>query len=186
MKNRLSNTSLIASAIVATAVTGGAADTRWSRVSPEGAGFSAEAPGEPQPSEPGQYSYSSGLWFYCVKLIPVDPGTRILVERGDKKALKTRLESSRNSMVATVNATSDRSSYGELDGYPSLRFSLATEELAGTNLLVLTGEHMYMVMTVGPKGAKDDDAKRFLASFRLTTDAAGRTTMSSPAAGGRQ
>ena len=54
MKNRLSNIFLIASAIVATAVTDGAADTRWSRVSPEGAGFSAEAPGEPQPSEPGQ------------------------------------------------------------------------------------------------------------------------------------
>jgi hypothetical protein len=186
MKNRLCTIFLIASMIVVTAVAIGAADTRWSRVAPEGAGFSAEAPGDPQPGDvPGQYSYSSGLWFFCVRLIPVDPGTRILVERRDKKALKTRLESTRNSVVATVNATSDRSSYGEVDGYPSLRFSLATEELAGANLLVLTGEHMYMVMTIGPKGAKDDDAKRFLASFRLT-DSAGRSTPSSPAIGGRQ
>jgi hypothetical protein len=170
-----------------TAATTGAADTRWSRIAPEGAGFSAEVPGEREPGdEAGQYSFSSGLWFYRVQLIPTDPGTRILVERGDKKALKTRLESTRNTMVATSNAMSDRSSFGELDGYPSLRFSLATDELAGTNLLVLTGEHMYMVMTIGARGARDDDAKRFLASFRLTTDAAGRITTSSPAKGDRQ
>jgi hypothetical protein len=186
MQNRISNIFLMASAIVVgtAAVT---ADIRWRRVTPEGARFSVDVPGEQQPDDQaGQYSYSSGFWFYCIKLLPTDPGSRLLLERGDKKALKTRLESTRDTLVATVNATSDRSSFGEIDGYPSLRFSLEIGELAGTDLLVLTGEHMYMVMTLGPKGARDDDAKRFLDSFRLTTDAAGRVTVISPAKGDRQ
>ena len=187
MKNRISNIFLMASAIVVSAAATGAADTRWRRVAPEGALFSVEAPGEQQADDqPGQYSYSSGLWFYCIKLLPTDPGSRILLERGDKKALRTRLASTRDTLLATVNATSDRSSFGELDGYPTLGFSLAIDGLAGTNLLVLTREHMYMVMTLGPQGARDEYAKRFLASFRLTTDAAGRLTAASPSMRGRQ
>jgi len=39
---------------------------------------------------------------------------------------------------------------------------------------VVTTERMYVVAVAGPKGARDDDAKRFLRSFRLTDDAAGR------------
>jgi hypothetical protein len=184
MKNRILNIFLMASAIVVSAAAAGAADARWRRVAPEGTGFSVEAPGEQEADDqPGQYSYSSGLWFYCIKLLPADPGSRIFLERGDKKALRTRLASTRDTLLATVNAKSDRSSFGELDGYPSLGFSLDIDGLAGTNMLVLTGEHMYMVMTLGPKGARDEDAKRFLASFRLTTDAAGRATTGSPANG---
>jgi hypothetical protein len=187
MQNRISNIFLMASAIVVSASAAVAADARWRRVSPDGARFSVDAPGEQQSDDqPGQYSYSSGLWFYCIKLLPTDPASRILLERGDKKALRTRLESTRDTLIATVNATSDRSSFGDLAGYPSLRFSIAIDELAGTNLLVLTGEQMYMVMTLGPRGARDDDAKRFLDSFRLTTDAAGRPTASSPIEGDRQ
>ena len=187
MQNRISNIFLMASAIVVSASAAIAADARWRRVSPDGARFSVDAPGAQQADDqPGQYSYSSGLWFYCVKLLPTDPASRILLERGDKKALRTRLESTRDTLIATVNATSDRSSFGELNGYPSLGFSLAIDGLAGTNLLVLTGEHMYMVMTLGPKGARDEDAKRFLASFRLTADAAGRPTALTPVTGGRQ
>ena len=44
-----------------------------------------------------------------------------------------------------------------------------TGELKGTNLLVATGEHFYLVITVGPKGSPDDTPKRFLKSFRLVT-----------------
>jgi hypothetical protein len=36
-----------------------------------------------------------------------------------------------------------------------------------------------MVMTLGPRGARDDDAKRFLDGFRLTTNVADRATLSS-------
>src|SRR5262245_53132487 len=187
MKNRFSNIFLMASAIVVAAGSIGAADPRWSRIAPEDAGFSVEVPGEREPSDgPGQYSYSSGFRFYRVNMLQPEPAVKILLERGDKKALKTRLEATRNTMVATANATSDRSSFGEVDGYPSLRFSLETDEMAGTNMLVLTGDQFYMVMTLGPKGAKDDDAKRFLDSFRLTRDAAGRPTAAPPAKGDRQ
>jgi hypothetical protein len=170
MKNRLADIFLIVSTIVVTAATTGRADTRWSRLAPEGAGFSVEVPGEPQPGEgPGQYSYSSGLSCYAVKLIAVDSATRTLVERRDKKALKTRLESTKDTIAATFNGRIDSPSFGEINGYPSLRFSLETEELEGTSLLVLTSDQMYMVMTVAPKGLKNADAKRFLESFRLTS-----------------
>jgi hypothetical protein len=40
--------------------------------------------------------------------------------------------------------------------------------------LVLTAQHEYTVLAARPKGASDDDAKRFVRSFRLTTPAAGR------------
>jgi hypothetical protein len=177
MQNRVSNIFLMASAIVVSASATAAA--RWRRVVPEGARFSVDAPGEQQADDqPGQYSYSSGLWFCCIKLLPTNPGSRMLLEHGDKKALRTRLASTRDTLLATVNATSDRSSFGELDGYPSLGFSLAIDGLAGTSVLVVTGEQTYLVMTLGPKGAVDEDAKRFLASFRLTRDATGRSTAS--------
>jgi hypothetical protein len=172
MKNRISNTFLMASALAMSASASTAAEARWRRISPAGGRFSVEVPGEQRTDDqPGQYSYSSGFWFYCIKLIPTDPGSRMLLERGDKHALRSRLECTRDTLLATVNATSDRSSFGELNGYPSLGFSLALGKLAGTHLLVLTSEHMYMVMTLGPKGAEDEDAKRFLASLRLITDA---------------
>lgn len=187
MQSRISNIFLMASALVVSTSAAIAADGRWRRTTPEGTRFSVDAPSEQQAGDqPGQYSYTSGLWFYCVKLLPTDPGSRILLERGDKKALKTRLESTRDTLVATVNATSDRASFGEIDGYPSLRFSLEIGELAGSDLLVLTGEQMYMVMTLGPKGARDDDAKHFLDSFRLTIDAAGRPTTPGASKGERQ
>ena len=161
---------LIGSIIFATAVSTSSAETRWNRVAPQGAGFSIEAPSEPQTdAESGQYVFESGFWFLAVKLLPVDPTTRELVERRERKALVKCLESLRDSIVEGATAKRGRSSSGDLDGYQSLRFSLETGELEGTNLLVATGEHFYLVMTVGPKGSPDDTPKRFLKSFRLVT-----------------
>jgi hypothetical protein len=55
MKNSLVKAIFIGSIIHATAVTTSSAEGRWSRVAPQGAGFSIEAPGEPQPgAETGQ------------------------------------------------------------------------------------------------------------------------------------
>ncbi|AMY09201.1 hypothetical protein LuPra_02414 [Luteitalea pratensis] len=143
-------------------------ETAWSRVSPPGAGFSVEAPGTAQPdADSGQYTYSSGFWSLSVKLLAVHPGTRALVERRDRKALVRCLESMRDTMAGAVTAEWSGSSSGDIDGYPSLRFSIKTAEIEGEDLLVLTGEHLYLVMTVGPRGTRKDDAKRFLRSFRL-------------------
>ena len=72
-------------------------------------------------------------------------------------------------MVGAAASTRGGSSSGDIDGYPSLRFSLETAELAATNLLVVTGEHLYLVMTVGPKGSSNDDAQRFVRSFHVVT-----------------
>ena len=170
--HRLSHVFLVVAMILAAAIPN-RADTRWSRVAPDGAGFSIEAPGERMPAkEAGEYDYNVGLWFLSVKLMPVDPGVRHLLESRDRRAIRTRLESMRDGIAATVKATTARSSFGEVDGYPTIRFSLEFDELEGTNLIVLTGDQMYMVITVGPKGGSDDNAKRFLRSFRLTTNAA--------------
>ena len=88
MKNSFVKAILIGSIIHVTAVGASGAEDGWSRVAPQGAGFSIEVPGEPQAGhEPGQYTYSSGLWSLGVKILPVAPGTRVLVERRDRKAL---------------------------------------------------------------------------------------------------
>jgi hypothetical protein len=170
MSNRLPHVFLIASMIFVTAATTGGADARWNRVAPEGAGFSVEAPGEPQANlQPGDYTFFSGRWCLAVKVESVDPVIRQLVESGDRKAATTALDAMMSFMLASMKATGRRSSSGEIDGYPYLRFSLETAEFDSTNMLVLTPQQMYIVVTVGPKGARDDDAKRFLRSFRLVT-----------------
>jgi hypothetical protein len=170
MNNCFRKAIVIGSIIVLTAVTISSAGGRWNRVAPQGAGFSIEAPGEAKPtSEPGQYEYASGLWFLGVKIQSVDPHTRQLVERRDRKALVKCLELVRDVIVDEVKTRRSGSSSGETDGYPSLRFSIESDEIEATNLLVLTSEHLYLVMTVGPKGSSKDDAKRFLKSFRLET-----------------
>jgi hypothetical protein len=168
MKSRFLIVPLVGAMLSITAVPT-AGESRWSRVAPPGAGFSIDAPGEAQPSEPGQYVYSSGWWFLSVKLLPVAPTTRQLLERRERKAVLRCLESVRDSMVTAVTATAGGSSSGDVDGYPSLQFSFANEEFEGTNLAVITAEHLYLVMAVGPKGSRDADAKRFVKSFRLVT-----------------
>jgi hypothetical protein len=49
MKTSFVKAIFIGSIIHVTAVTTSGAEGRWSRVAPQGAGFSIEAPGEPQP-----------------------------------------------------------------------------------------------------------------------------------------
>src|SRR4051794_38026103 len=95
----------VAAILSMAAVPTSGAEPRWNRVAPAGAGFSVEAPGEPQPGEPGQYVYSSGWSFLSVKLLPVDSATRQLIERRERKALLKCLESVRDSMVGAVSAT---------------------------------------------------------------------------------
>lgn len=170
MNNSYLEAILIGSIIFATAASTSADTTRWNRVAPQGAGFSIEAPSEPQPNaESGKYVFESGFWFLAVQLLPVDPTTRQLVERRERKTLVKCLESMRDTIVEGVPAKRGRSSSGDVDGYPSLRFSLEIGELEGNNLLVITPEHYYLVITVGPKGSPSDSPKRFLKSFRLVT-----------------
>ena len=173
MKNSCFVAALIGAILSVTTVPTSGAESRWSRVAPPGAGFSVEAPGEPQPGEPGQYAYSSGWWFLSIKMLPVDPATRQLVERRERKTLLKCLESVRDGMVGAVTATPGGSSSGDVDGYPSLRFSFSNAELDGTNLVVVTAQHLYLVMAIGPRGSPDADAKRFIKSFRIVASDGG-------------
>ena len=115
MKNRISHIILLASAIVVAAATTGRADARWSRLAPEGAGFSVEVPGEPQPSgEPGQYWYSSGLWFYCIKLLRGRCSDACSGRAAaTRRALKNTLGVDERHIAATVNGTIGSSSFAE-------------------------------------------------------------------------
>jgi hypothetical protein len=152
------------------AVTTIGAETSWNRVVPDGAGFSIEAPGAPQPTAgPGQYVYTSGLWHLSVTIQAIDAPIPQFFERRERKALVQCLELVGDSMAGAVGATRNGSSSGDIDGYPSLRFTLESNELEGINLLVLTRQHLYLVMTIGPKGTRNEDAKRFLGSFHLVT-----------------
>src|SRR5688572_1333580 len=167
MNNRFFNAVIIGPIItLATVTTTGAAG--WSRLTPKGTGFSVEVPGGRQPdTAPTEYRYASGLWLMAVHIQPVDPATRQLVERRERKTLLKCLESIRDRVIDGFTATLRGSSSGDIDGNPSLRFSYESTELEGTNLLVITGDSLYLVMTVGPKGTSNDDAKRFFKSFRL-------------------
>lgn len=168
-------TVVIGSIVNLAAVTVSGADTRWNRVTPQGAGFSIEAPAAAKPSDdPGEYNYSSGFSFLAVKILPVDPSTRQLVERGERKRLLRCLESLRDSMIDGMEGSTRRdSSSGEVDGHLSLRFAMENTDFKGSNLLVLTADRLFLVITVGPKGSPDADAKRFLRSFRVVkTDTA--------------
>ena len=180
MNTNLSRIALIVPMLIAAATTS-SADTKWSRVAPEGAGFSIEAPGEPLPNqERGDYSYMHERWFLAVNVDSVEPVIGELVASGNRKAVKTSLEAMKDVMIASMKATGGRSSSGEVDGSQYLRFTFETAEFDCITQIVVTADHMYVLAAVGPKGLPDDNAKRFLRSFRLTTAAAGRTA-SSPA-----
>ena len=173
MNNRFFNALIIGSIInLATVTATGAAG--WSRLTPKGTGFSAEVPGERQPDTAAtEYRYASGLWLMAVDVQPVDPATRQLVERRERKALLKCLESIRDKVIDGFTGKLRGSSSGDIDGNPSLRFSYESTELEGTNLMVITVDHLYLVMTVGPKGTSNDDAKRFFKSFRLVATESG-------------
>jgi hypothetical protein len=185
MTKRLLHTVLIVSIAQLGAMTTTNASANWRRHAPEGAGFSVEAPGEPDlKGAPEEYGYSSGLWMLGVKIRPVDPAIRQLVERRDRKALDRCLESIRDTVLSGFPGKTRDSSTGEIDGYPSIRFSfdfpMDGTDFEANNLLVLTSERFYMVMTVGPKGLSNQDAKRFLRSFRLVTNSAAAASQSRP------
>jgi hypothetical protein len=172
MTRRLLHIVLIGSMMLPAAVATSDADTRWQRVAPEGAGFSVEVTGKPDPkSVPGDYQYQAGLWFLVVKVGPVEPVLRQLLERRDRKDARNCLERIRDTVLEGIQGKRHDSSFAEIQGYPAIRFSFEFSadgvEFAGTNLLVLTQERFYTVMAVGPKGLPDTDAQRFVRSFRL-------------------
>ena len=177
MKNyRLLNLLFIWSICALVSANSSSADTRWSRTTPDGAGFSVEVPGELNLTQDGdQYLYRSKGWIFTVWFDPNEASIRQLVERRDRHGVKRELELSRDSLFRVWKATRRGSSSSEqIDGYLSIRFSFEDAEHDYIGLIVLTPEHEFTALAARPKGASDDDAKRFVRSFRLATPAADR------------
>jgi hypothetical protein len=179
MKNRL-GALLVASVVPLVAATPTRAQTRWSTFAPAGEGFSIEVPGEPVPmGEPGHYVYGVNDWSFIIKVDPVSPTIRELVEARQREPLAWFLDRIGRGLTNHGKATVVSSSSADFEGYPSLLISLEDQGeglvVEGIDRLVLTEEHLYMLITVGRKGSPRADAERFLGSFRLVKTASAPT-----------
>jgi hypothetical protein len=162
-----------------------AAQTIWTTLSPKGEGFSIEIPGTPSPnSKPGYYIYNADEWAYFVRLSPISDTVREFVSAGERGPLKQYLDTIHKGFLKT--ATERTSSDADFAGYPSLRFSAEgqtddKQAFEGRYWLVVTEEHLYTLMALGPKGSSSANADRFLASFKLDKSAPPRTPASTAA-----
>jgi len=162
------------------------AQTRWTMFRSEGEGFSINTPGESQPSDrPGHYVSGVGGWSLFVTVDPINQAVRELVENGAREATRQFLAKVGTGLVQGGNATQVATSTEDFAGYPSLLMYIEGKadnlEFEGINRLVLTEEHLYMLVTVGPKGSSRSDAERFLDSFHLTKSAAAPAATRAPA-----
>jgi hypothetical protein len=170
---------------VASAAHSAAAQTTWTMLSPKGEGFSVEVPGKPSPdSKPGYYIYNADDWAYFVRLSPVSDAVREFVGASDRGPIKQYLDTIHKGFLKT--ATERTSSDADFSGYPSIRFSADgqtddKQSFEGKYWLVVTEEHLYTLMALGPKGSSSANAERFLGSFKLEKSAPPRTPASTAA-----
>ena len=161
-----------------------AAQTTWSSLSPKGEGFSIEVPGTPSAnSKEGYYIYNADDWAYFVRLSPVSDAVREFVGASDRGPIKQYLDTIHKGFLKT--ATERTSSDADFAGYPSIRFTAdgQTEDkqaFEGKYWLVVTEEHLYTLMALGPKGSSTANADRFLGSFKLEKTAPLRAPASGP------
>ena len=162
-----------------------AAQIAWSMLSPKGEGFSVEVPGPANPSsKPGYYVYNADPWAFFVRVTTVSDAVRESVGATDRGPIRQYLESIHKGMVR--DKTERSRSDADFAGYPSLRFDAdgeteQKEAFQGKYWLLVTEEHHYTILAIGPKGASSADADRFLGSFRLLKAAAPRGSGPSPA-----
>ncbi len=172
---------LVASSLPLLTAFGSGIQTAWGTLTSAGEGFSIEVPGDSQATgEAGHYIYGVDNWTFIIKVDPISPAVRELVETGQREPLASFLQKIAQGMIgkATVVASSSE----DFAGYPSLLIYLEDEAenlaVQGINRLVLTEHHLYMLIAVGRKEAPRADADRFLDSFRLTKGASVPTTTS--------
>jgi hypothetical protein len=151
----------------------GSDDTRWTTIVPKEAGFTIEMPGTlTENPPPGEFTSSSGAWYFLVQLTPLDVFARELVSKGDRKALAALLESMRDGSISNIKGTLRTSSSEPFEGHPSILSSF-DGEMGGTAMeatarIVFTEGVSYLVVAVGPKGApRKADVDRFLRGFHL-------------------
>jgi hypothetical protein len=152
-----------------------AAQTNWSTLAPAGAGFSIEMPGTADANQkPDHFVSNAGDWAFFVTVSANSDALKELVGAADRTPIKQYLETIHKSFLR--RAKERTSSDADFNGYPSIRFSADGETddkqaFQGKYWLVVTEEHTYMLMAIGPKGPSNADADRFLDSFRLVTTA---------------
>ena len=178
---------LMASTVPLAAATPLPAQITWNTLAPPGQGFSIEVPGVSQPTgEPGHYVYNLEDWAFIIKVDAVSPAIREFVEKRQQEPLAWFLDKIAHGLTKNETARVISLSAAEFDGYPSRLISLEdrteTTEIEGIDRLVLTEEHLYMLITVGRKGTPRADAERFLGSFRLIkSPSSPSTTSATPA-----
>ena len=162
-----------------------AAQTPWTTLSPKSEGFSIEVPGTASPTQkPGYYVYNADEWAFFVQVSPVSEAVRDFVGASDRGPIKQYLETIHKGFLK--KATERESSDADFSGYPSIRFSADGQtddklSFEGKYWLVVTDEHLYMLMAIGPKGTPSANADRFLGSFKLEKTAPLRAPASGPA-----
>jgi hypothetical protein len=153
--------------------------TTWTTLSPKDEGFSIEVPGKASPTQkPGYYVYTADEWAFFVQVSPVTEAVREFVGASDRGPIKQYLDTIHKGFLK--KATERSSSDADFAGYPSIRFSADGESdqkelFEGKYWLVVTEEHQYTLMAIGPRGSSSTTADRFLGSFRLLKPAAPRT-----------
>ena len=149
------------------------ADQDWSRVAPQGAGFSVDAPVAAAPTDIRNfYLYPHRGWSMSVAVFTHDEASRQRLA-ADRRAPKRELETIKKEVLEGWGAVRDgNASSGEVDGQPSIRFAFDDGQRDGLGLIVMTGDRLYEIVAIGPRGSSDEDAKRFIRSFRLATQAA--------------
>ena len=170
------------------------ADSRWNTLAPAGDGFTVEVPGESQPGDkPGHYVYIAGDWSYIIQVDSNSETIRESVANHESVPIAVYLDSLRGSMLKGANATQRSSSTVSVEGYPSVLFSYDGQAngqaFRGTNRIVVTEDHLYLIVAIGPPGPSENpDVERFYRSFHLVRSAtespeASRTATTGPAAG---
>jgi hypothetical protein len=176
---------LIAGVIISLLPLSGA-ESRWNTLAPAGAGFTVEVPGELQPGDkPGHYVYVAGDWSYIIQVDSNSETIRESVANHESVPIAVYLDSLRGSMLKGANATQRSSSTMTVDGYPSVLFSYDGQAngqaFRGTDRIVVTEDHLYLVVAIGPSGPSENpDVERFYRSFHIVKSATESTAASRP------
>jgi hypothetical protein len=127
MKNRLAGL-LIASIVLLMAATPSPAQTHWRTLAPAGEGFSIEVPGEPQQTgEPGHYVYGDADQAFIIKIDPVSPTIKELVEARAREPLTWFLDKIASGLTNHGKATLLSSSSADFETSGELERSLESE-----------------------------------------------------------
>lgn len=154
---------------------GAAADAGWTQVRPEAGGFTARFPGEPRRSEYGQRTFAGRVASVEYSWVRDDLDLR--VEHHDLPALadwflsdEALLARAEDDLLADERGTRVARRAWRPDGRPGLELRYRIEDggWEGRARLVLAGRRLYIaVALVRGEGGAEDDAARFLDSFRV-------------------